>query len=166
MKVGKDKIGHFFMGVIVCVSLATLLLIARWLVISLVLFVLTCGLAGCGQGVRMPDHGSSFFHAGSPGEVLSKLALFFTALAGIGLIGCTVAAFFATNKWEVLKAAIFCFAAIIGCQILYWLGEHLALAVGLSLVAFSVFGGLYLFAHRKSIEIKTGIDFNQDGKIG
>lgn len=122
-------------------------------------------LTGCGSRGSLPASPPSFFHGG-PSGVLTKLALFATALAGTGLIACAFLAMFYPDKAKVAKLAVACVTVIIGAQITFWLGAHLVLASVLSLLAIVCGLGVYGWVHRRALEKKIGIDLNKDGKIG
>jgi hypothetical protein len=130
-------------------------------------FMLCVSLSGCWSMVpRMPAISTPGLPTGSPGTLLTKIAFAFTAIAGIGLLACAALAWFWPNKLQIAKLAIACVCVIICTQILFWLGQHLALAAGLAVAVLAAGGALYLFIHRKDIERRTGIDLDGDGKVG
>lgn len=156
-----------FMGGLSAVGVIALL---RWGALAMTLFLLTCGLAGCG-GITVPrmpatGHGPAI---GTPGSLLTTIALVCTGLAGVGLVVCGIAAIWYPNKWKVAKLAITCFVVAACGQILYWYGQHLALASGLLAAVVVVGIAGYVFIHRKQIkkdiEWRTGLDIDGDGKV-
>lgn len=148
-------------------TVSVVVTVMRWAAVSMSLFLLTCGLVGCGPTVpRMPPTGGHDWPSiGSPGSILTTIALGGTALAGIGIIACAVALIWAPEKFKVLKWFITCLVVAAGSQILYWYGQHLALAGALLAGTVVLGSAAWLFVHRKEIKAKikeeTGLDFDE-----
>ena len=130
-------------------------------------------MVGCGRrGARPPGATLPPARSPSPGlydgpaGILHWLSLGASALAGVGLILCAVAAVFVPNKWAVAKAAIACVCVLLGAQAAYWLAQHLVLAtlVGVIIVVCGVVG--WGWVNRKALEVKWKFDLDRDGKIG
>jgi hypothetical protein len=137
----------------------------------LTLLAAGCILAGCGE-VRLPASptGPGFPGFSTPGAVLASLALVVTGLAGAGFILCAILAVVSVTKIKFIKLCILCIGVIICSQVLYWIGDHLALAAGLTVAAVVVCGGIWLYLHRRyvvgKIETATGRNLNDNPVIG
>lgn len=132
--------------------------------------VLVLFLAGCGQRGALPAGTHTPWFHGGPSGVLTGIALAATALAGVGLIACAFLAWFYPDKLKIAKLAIACITIIVGAQVTYWLGEHVVLATCLAILALAAGAGVWVWVHRRTlvceIEKNTGIDINNDAKVG
>lgn len=126
-------------------------------------------LYGCGPsvaaGLRCLPKPAARVSAG-PAGVLSSLSLWATWAAGVGLLLCGIAAVFLPNKLQIARIALGCFAALLIAGLLsyvalYWKTLMVLIAVVLGLSALG-----YGYLHRKEIEKYTGVDIDQDGKLG
>lgn len=145
----------------------------RMLTLALVKVALVFVLVGCGRrGARPPGEPIPGTRSPSPGlhdgpaGILHWLSLGASALAGIGLILCAIAAVFSPDKWRVAKAAVVCVAVLLISQAIYWLSQHIVLATfaGLLVVVLGVLG--WGFVNRKALEVRWRLDLDRDGKIG
>lgn len=136
----------------------------EWIPVLILVIALLFTLYGCGSRGSVP--GSTQSVPRGPAGVLTYISLIATAVAGSLLIACAFLAVFYHDKLKVAKLAIACVTVIVGSQIVYWLGSHLVLASFLALLVAAGGAGLWVWVHRRKIEVKTGIDINRDGKIG
>ncbi len=118
-------------------------------ILLFILVIVLCGCFGIQREVVPPIPGEPDA-GGTPGDALTTIGLWSTYIGGIGLIFCAVAAAFVPNKWGVAKAAMVCVALILGGQIVYWFGQHVALATGLGVGALVLCGIGYAWIHRKA----------------
>ena len=122
-------------------------------------------LTGCDTVARSPGATAPGVHGG-PAGVLHWIALVASGLAGAGLVLCAIGAVFHPNKFLVGKVAIACVATLLGCQIAYWLADHLRLAATLAVVLLAVCALAWVWLNRKALEVRAGVDFDRDGKVG
>ncbi len=106
----------------------------------------------------------------TPESVLRYIAIAASGMAGLGLIACGVLAVFGPDKWQAAKLAALCVACIVIAQLLYWIGEHLAIAAAVSVLVAIVCGASWLWFHRMQAmafaEDFSGKDLNNNGKVG
>jgi hypothetical protein len=121
-------------------------------------------LTGCARGAVQPGAAASI--PTGPAQVLSRIAIAATAVAGASLIACGFLAVFYANKYLVAKLAIACVAIIIASQIVYQFGQHLGIVSLIAALAAVAGAGLWAWAHLSKIEKRLMCDLNRDGKIG
>ncbi len=135
-------------------------------IIALCAVIYVIFLSGCGSaGLRPPGSGKTCISG--PGSVLADVALYATWAAGVGLILCGIAiALRPAKAWEFAKVALGCFAALVVAGILHWIAAHWAILLGLCAGVLVLSGIGWAYINRKALEKKSGIDLNQDGRLG
>jgi len=135
-----------------------------WLCALLASIMLAVCLSAC--GFRHPlSPAVSTDHGSSPGDVLHRLALIATTLAGLAILVCGFAAIalpdFITKK-VCIRIASGAAAVIALSQIIYWVGSHTWLLVLVLLGA----AGIWVWLHLAVVERWLGKDLNGNGSIG
>jgi hypothetical protein len=122
-------------------------------------------LAGCmgpsSPRLDTPD-GPAAAGGGSPGELVSHIAIWGTAVGAFAAVAAIAVAIFWSRRVgiQLLVAGI---GTTIACQLLLWVGQHLAIIAGLgTIVAALVAGWIY----RHQVEARLGLDLDRDGVVG
>jgi hypothetical protein len=136
----------------------------EWALLLCSIVALVFVLSGCGRGAVQPGDAEAVQRG--PAQILSRIAVIATAVAGAALVACGFLAVFYHDKFLVAKLAIACVATVICAQVTYQFGNHLgAISLGALVVAIAA-AGFLAWRHLGKIEKRLDIDLNGDGSIG